>query len=216
VRLEKWQRNSIYEAIQGAGLDPGEFECRNDDTESQLTHRWSESYLILGGNPGHYVGRSVIGEAAARPYEAYSWHALEERVSGWLADVNRDLETPDLWAELRREQETLGVAPEENANTTFTADEQAEIATLLREIKERVKDRYPLSDKETLVLSANLDYLEAAAGRVGRIDWRAMFVGILVSFLLSVALPPESVRHTLIPLLRGLGHLYGLPELPGG
>ena len=51
-----------------------------------------------------------------------------ERVRTWVQDVKRDLDTPDLWAELQRETKLLGAAS--NAitdNTLFTANEQKQI-----------------------------------------------------------------------------------------
>lgn len=36
-----------------------------------------------------------------------SWPTVEERVERWAQDVQRDIETPDLWAELQREREIL-------------------------------------------------------------------------------------------------------------
>jgi hypothetical protein len=66
---------------------------------------------------------------------------------------------------------------------------------------------------------AKLDYLGDAASRVGRIDWRNAFVGVILSYILGAALPPESARsifQTFVALLRGIAHFYGLPQLPLG
>lgn len=61
------------------------------------------------------------------------------RVKRWLEEVKRDLETPDLWAELKREAELLGAGSDEiTKNAPFTPDEQKEIAGRLQEIAERV------------------------------------------------------------------------------
>jgi len=119
--LQKWQRNQIFDAIQSVGLDPKEFDLESGDAEVRIKHKWSQSYFIVGGNAGHYVGRYVVGDAPEWPYEVYSWEALIPRVSRWLEEVKRDLEMPDLWAELQREAELLGQASNEPAeNTPFT------------------------------------------------------------------------------------------------
>jgi hypothetical protein len=65
------------------------------------------------------------------------------------------------------------------------------------------------------VLNAKLDYLVGAAGRLGRIDWRNVFAGAILGFILSAALPPESARQIILELLRAIGHLFGHPALPG-
>jgi hypothetical protein len=36
--------------------------------------------FIIGGGPGHYVGRYVVGDRPGWPYDAYSWQASTTRV----------------------------------------------------------------------------------------------------------------------------------------
>ena len=139
------------------------------------------------------------------------------RVSTWLNEVKRDLEIPDLWAELRREAELLGGASNAvDENTPFTPEQQKEIAGRLQELVEYARRTYSLSEPEMQILSAKVDYLVGAADRIGRIDWRNAFAGVILGFILTAALSPESARHIVLTLLRAIGHLYGLPELPGG
>jgi hypothetical protein len=218
--LQKWQNNQIFEAIQNAGLDPRDFDPKEADAEVRIKHKWSESYFIVGGNAGHYVGRYVVGDAPDWRYEAYSWQTLMERVSGWLKDVKRDLETPDLWAELQRETELLGdTSKYATENTPFTPEEQKEIVGRLKELAEYAGRTYWLSGEQMQVLDAKIDYLVDAAGRLGRTDWRSVFVGAIVSYILTAAIPPESARSVLLTfmkLLRAIAPLFGhvLPELP--
>jgi hypothetical protein len=131
--LHKWQRNGLFEAIQAVGLDPRDFDLADSGAEVQIKHKWSESIFIIGGGPGPYVGRDVVGDGPDWPYDAYSWQALTTRVGTWLQEVKRDFETPDLWAELRREVHLLGVASDAvTENTLFTQDEQKQIAARLQ------------------------------------------------------------------------------------
>lgn len=213
--MQKWQRNEIFEAIQAVGLDPKEFDLDDDGAEVRIKHLLSESGFIIGGDPGHYEGHSVVGDAPAWPYDAYSWQGLMQRVGRWLEEVKRDFETPDLWAELQREAELLDPASDDE-NAPFTPDEQEEVARRLQELREYARQTYSLSRPQMETLDAKLDHLVDAAGRLGRTDWRGVFVGTMVSFVLSAALPPEAARHILLTLLRAIGHLYGLPELPSG
>src|SRR5689334_12587207 len=135
--MPKWKRNQILEAIQDAGLDPRDFDFEDGDAEVRIKHKWSDSYFIVGGNPAHYVGSYVVGDAPAWPYDAYSWTAIIPRISRWLKEVKRDLETPDLWAELQHEAELLGGASnEDNENTPFTPEEQNEIVGRLQALVE--------------------------------------------------------------------------------
>jgi len=122
-----------------------------------------------------------------------------------------------LWADLRAEAQLLGAASDEaTLNTPFTPDEQQQIATRLREIAEQVKATYSLSEERMRDFNSKLDYLNDAASRLGRRDWRGLCLGVLCTFALPSALPPESVRNIIGLVIRTLGHLHGFPELPNG
>jgi hypothetical protein len=169
--LQKEHRNDIVEAIQAGGLDPRHFNLNDSGIEARWKHKWSASCFIIGGGAGHYVGQRIVGDSPV-PYEVYSWQSLMERVRTWVQDVKRDLDTPDLWAELQRETKLLGAGS--NAvtdNTLFTAEEQKQIAERLRELAEHVSHMHSFSGPQIEALKERLDYLVDASGRLGRKDW---------------------------------------------
>jgi hypothetical protein len=160
----------------------------------------------------------AVGEESPRGYPVNSWSAVENPPLGlWLSEVKHDLETPNLWTQLRQDQETLTTATSEDAeNTPFTAAEQAEIANQLREIKEYVTKTYDLSAGQMHVLETRLDSIRDAASRLGRRDWLTWVAGTLT--ILQAVLPPGAIRHILLMTLRSAAHLLGhpIPELPSG
>lgn len=218
--LVKWKRNQVFEAIQAAGLAPEGFDWDGGADGNCIRHLPSEAYFVFGGVPGRYVACYAAGDDdPVEEREALSWQAQMRHVERWLAAVKRDIEMPDLWAELQHETELLGATADEAIeNTPFTPDEREEIAERLQEMKDYARHTYSLSEAQMLDLDAKLDYLVDATGRLGRTDWRGVFVGIILSFALTAALPPESARHILLTLLRSIGHLlgHGFPELPSG
>jgi hypothetical protein len=138
-------------------------------------------------------------------------------VETWLDDVKRDIETPDLWAELQGAAGLLGVGSGDLAeNTPFTREEQEEITRQLQELAENAKREYSLSEVQMRVLNETVSYLVDAVGRLGRTDWRGLVIGMMLSFVLSVALPPDAARHIFFSIIRIIGHRYGFPELGGG
>lgn len=147
------------------------------------------------------------------------WPTVVERIELWAHNVKEDVNTPDLWAELQREREILtGARYEDVENTPFTSDEQAEIAEQLQQIKYFVKETYALSGAQMLSLEAGLDDLKVAAGRIGRKDWRLLFLGVILNLVFVVLLPPEAVHGIIAMAADGLDHLFGgggsPPELP--
>lgn len=219
MELEKWKRNQVFKAIQAAGLAPEGFGWDDGADESCIRHLSSGAYFVFGGVPGGYVARYVAGDAPVEEREALSWQKQMQLVERWLAAVKDDSDMPDLWAELRRETELLGATADEAIeNTPFTPDEREEIAGRLQEMRDYARRTYSLSEEQMRVLDAKLDHLAAATGRLGRTDWRGLFVGTMLTFVLTAALPPESARHILLTLLKSIGHSlgHGFPELPSG
>ena len=169
--------------------------------------------VFLHHELGYYAGQKVVGDGAVWPYGPCSWQSLMPRVSMWLGEVKRDLETPDLWSELQREAKLLEAGSYAiTENTPFTSDEQKEIAGRLDELAKYLSHTYSLSRAQTQAVGEKLDYLVKASGRLGRKDWFNTFVGVILGFVLSAALAPESARNIFLSSLRAIGLLY--PELP--
>ena len=218
MKLEKWEKNAIFKAMQEGGLHPSEFKFADGEDDVRIDHRLSASYFLIGGDALRYVGSYVVGDAAPWPYEDSAWPRLMARISRWVKNVKSDVETPDLWAELQRETELFGAGPDEAVeNTSFTPDEREVIEAQFRVLREKAQSAYSLSDAQMLILDAKIDYLIGADDRLGRIDWRNVVVGTMFAYALEAALPPGSARDILLTLLRSTAHFYaqGFQALPG-
>jgi hypothetical protein len=217
--LDKGQRNEIYEAIAAAELDPQDFELKQDRARSTsyLRHHRSASEIVIGSARGTYSGTEQVGGGLPRSYDAFVFPELVRCVSDWLEQVRSDVETPDLWAELAKDQEILGPLPAATLeNTPFSVAEQLEIAKQLAEIKTHVKQTHALAGDQMQALEERLDYLQDATGRMNRIDWRNAAAGVLLSAIVNAVLPGDATRDVLLMLFRVVGHMFGHPilELP--
>jgi len=211
--LQKWHKNEIFKAIQTVGLDPRNFDLNDSGAEVRIKDRSSASCFIVRRESGYYVGQYVVGDGPVWPYSPCSWDTLLPRVSGWLEEARRDLDTPDLWAELQRETKLLGAGSNAvTENTLFTVEEQKQIAERLRELAKHVSHMHSFSGAQIEALEEKLDYLVDASGRLGRKDWLNAFIGATLGYILGAALPPESARIIFQTFLRAIGLLY--PELP--
>jgi len=220
VQLEKFQRNAIFRGILDGGLDPIECELAESVVEVRIKHVPSGSVFILGGDARRYTGSYVVGDSALSwPYEAFTWTEVPEKVRRWAEEVRRDVDTPDLWADLQREREILTSARYEAVeNTLFTPDEQVEVAKQLRAIKEYLKKTYSLSGEQMSRVEARFDEAEEAARGIGRKDWLLLFCGVMFTVVVTGLLPPEAVHHIILMAIHGLDHLFGgggrPPDLP--
>jgi hypothetical protein len=223
MQLDKFQRNDIFVAIADTGMRPEDFELFETPThETCLRHPSSGSELRLVRELLLQAGNRLI-EVRWRiedgPQKHRNFGDIQSAVKGWLNELKRSLETPDLWATLREQNDLAGPAVTDGYdNTPFTASEQAEIAKQLDEIKLYVQKTYDLTDEQTRTLEGRLKYLEQAANRMGRIDWRNAAAGVLLSTLVSAMLPSDAARDVVTMLFRFVGHMYGhpLPELSAG
>ena len=214
--LNKLSKNEIFKAIQAVGLHPADFDLQDDAAEVRLKHKRSASCFTIRSEGLKFVGRSVAGDFWDMPFEVYSLESVIQRISSWLDYVKLDLNTQDLWAELHRDDQLLFSATSDDVteNSRFTPDEQNEIGTRLQILAEDARRTYSLSAAQVRVLDAKLDYLVNAARRLGRKDWLHVCAGVILTLIIGAVLPQSAPRDMFLGLLRAIGHLYGLPDLP--
>ncbi|MGZ6693245.1 MAG: hypothetical protein ACXVHQ_38325 [Solirubrobacteraceae bacterium] len=121
MALKKWQRNEVFEAVEGRGLSPEEFEWDVGADESSLRHLPTGAYFAFGGVAGDYSARYLAGDGPVEERAGLSQYRLMEQVGFWLGRLKLDIDTPDLWAQLQRERALLAaVSDEAIENTPFT------------------------------------------------------------------------------------------------
>jgi hypothetical protein len=136
----------------------------------------------------------------------------------WAAGVKADIDTPDLWDNLKHVKDVFANSEDEDYdNTPFTEYEQEHIAKQISAIKEYVKKTYSATSELMSHIEARLDEAEKASHRIGRKDWLMAFNGAVFSLVLTDFLPQQAAQHILVMALQGLGHLFGIggpPQLP--
>jgi len=219
MTLEKWKRNEIYEAVKAAGLSPETFSWDDGAEPILFRHPSSGAHFVFGGVPGFYATSFVAGDYTRSETRSFSWQALMQRVRTWLSYVKLDIETPDLWDQLRREAELLGRATDEALeNTHFAPDERDEIVSQLNEFREYATKTFALSEEHLKDLNSKVDYLIEATSRLGRKDWLNACIGALMGLIVVAALPPDVAHHCLQALWSGIAHFFGdgRPNLGSG
>lgn len=210
------QKNEVLATIQRVGLVPREFDwdpAQAANYEEVFVHLptkyWFRFQVSDFGHsyrysPGH---RQIVSSG-----ELQAWQTVITNVETWLRAVQREAETPDLWAELRRERVLTGsraIPASPHENTPFTREEQAEIRRQLNEGMAFVQQTLQLSEEQFEELTARLDYLADAATRMNRFDWKNTLTGTLVTAVIQSILPAEPVQAVLSLILRGVAALFG-------
>lgn len=212
IALNKDQRNAVLAAIRDARLVPEEFDCVGA-VGTRLCHLPTGAYFVVEGVAGAYSSQYSAGDGPVEQREGLSEYRLMQQVDLWLAKLKRDIDTPDLWAELRRERELLAAASDVSIeNTPFTPAEQEDIAEQIRDIKDYLIRTHALSEAQV----ARLDYLIDASGRVGRKDWFLMAASVILGYVVMAVLPQAAAVHVLGTLLLSVGHVLGGEPPPLG
>jgi hypothetical protein len=212
-RLLKSQKNEILTLIQQAALDPMEFEWQErEETETyshgevtlhfhRLIHKPSGYAALFGEN---FLSYSPGSQSPNETESKIGWTGKRAAVVHWLVYLTREIEAPDLWGSLSQEQELLSIEPAEAVNTPFTSDEQAKIKSAIEEIRVYITSTYSLAGEPLAKVNRKLDYLIDASTRLGRIDWKNIFVSALISLALQQLSPSgPSLRE----LFAAAGHL---------
>lgn len=214
--ITKIQRNSLLEAIAKTDLNVSDFDLIvSSASDVRIIQISTGSYFRVAEiYKGYLIDRQVEGYPKENHYPN-KWAEVWRLANSWLADIIRDVTTPDLWDELRSQREFLseagyGASPDR----PFAADERGEIAVQIRQIKEFLRENASLTGDQMSDIEKRLDEAEEAASRVNRKDWLLLFLGIMFTLIISGLLTPETVQHVLGMAIHGLSHLYAAGEKP--
>lgn len=223
------QRREIFELIRRSEFEARHFELRDAGQVdhigeyAEIIHKPTRYYLRIRrgsfqGDSGWRVELSPAMETRVGSSAVGPWREIVlPGVDVWLELLARELDAgEDPWEQIAHQRELVAPELHTTENTPFAPEERAQISTQLREIKEYLRSTQSLSEASTAAIEDRLAYLEEAAGRMGRVDWRNAFVGVMLGLVVEAVAPPEVVREVLALALRGLSHLFGvpLPELP--
>ncbi|HTB50770.1 MAG TPA: hypothetical protein VK701_07315 [Solirubrobacteraceae bacterium] len=237
--LSKRSRNELYKAIEESGIEPRLFSLdphpkrghgdrdhltiHHDDTGARLVIEGPDPRSVIinfrgpvPADAGVLDVRATNSEGVEQVRIGIRWQGVLDCVRAWSAGVKTVVEAPDLWSDLAREADefyNLGTVD----NTPFSEAELKEIAEALNGLKLYAKRTYSLSSEESREIEARLDYLIAASRRVGRLDWRNLAVGALLSAVAGALLPQPVMQGVLRAFISSVGHIFGIniPQLPG-
>jgi hypothetical protein len=218
--LTRRLRNDIFETIAARGLDPASCELTDRTVgignQVDLVHQPTRSkFTVWTRQPDMYHTDVVVGGADQVRRAAVGWPQLMDELATWADEVRYEMDTPDLWAELRQVPQVLAASQATDAsNAPFSPNEQSEISGKLDEIKKLVRERFELTDEQFAVIDERLDDAEEASKRLGRKDWILMFYGAVTSTFMTDAVPPNVIQTVLTTVVHGIAHIFGFGGPP--
>lgn len=212
--LRRKERNEIFDLVQEAGLSPAEFSWGEANGRSRIIH--------VPTGEAHIFGRTHI--TRRRPVPAYvinmlyelvegSWRAQRRAFRSWLEDLRDEITTPDAWAFLQSgEQASFFDATEAGTdNSPFSPDEREQIAAHLHQLRIGAIDRQSLSEAQLRALDSKIEDLLDASRRLGRKDWQTVFLGVMLTLVVTSVLTPETMQQLTEEFRRGVTGLFSQP-----
>jgi hypothetical protein len=203
-KLSRLELNEIHDLVVHAGLLTTDFTW-SDVKETyfhhlDFSHRPTGSQLTISSSPSlsnarRYTWWPKITSASSSPThdaDTRSWPEAKSLISKWLLVVRENHEAPDLWR--LSQQERAAFEFEDEQNTPFTEREVAAIAVQLGEVRALVGSLQNVSQDQADKIDRILAYAEGAARRVGRIDWKNIFISTLLKMLLAAGLDAQSTK----------------------
>ncbi len=227
--LTKLERNKIYDAIAGSGLDPAEFKLTVTSAKTVISHVSGSTFEFaykpgnareafssavrgeIGTVRGRYISiESVVIDGSQEIRDAApNISDLMIDIREWADEIRLVLETPDLWAETQRSRDfAINIQQADAGNTPFTNDERRRIVVELEAIKEQVKEQFDLTSEQIAGIDQWKDEVAEASERIGRKDWRLLAYGTIINLVVTDALPPEVARHILAMFIQVIAHLF--------
>ena len=89
------QWSAILQAVERAGLNPCAFYITDDGADCEWSTRCPPRLTLYRDTTWRYLGTCFVGFGVERSFDL-AWLAVVPHVGGWLAELKRDLDPPDL------------------------------------------------------------------------------------------------------------------------
>lgn len=132
------------------------------------------------------------------------WPGQVQNVEAWARNLKREFAEPDLWSTISEEKRLAEGASQSNGNSPFSPEERQRLAQDVKEIRQFLARTYSLNQEQAKFVDDRLHYLTEASERVGRKDWINLTLSVLMTIIISLAMPPDASRE----LLRFAGQVF--------
>jgi hypothetical protein len=119
------------------------------------------------------------------------WQNIFSILISWLQSLKAELEEPDKWEQVYRLGSEMPFQITEGNNSPFIYREVEQISDAIKRVRAELLT-IGLQERQLRIANAKLDYLMEKAKTFGRIDWRNIMIGALVTLAMEAALPPEA------------------------
>lgn len=187
--LLKSQSNEVYLALAKKGFKASDFAWEEVDSlnydkrkSALLRHTSSQYYFVFDNHGKYYYQCSPSYQSIFESSQRDSWKGLMSSFNNWVDYLSREVNAPDLWAELPSETELVESTSTENDNSKFNEEESKLIADGMEEIKQYLLTAHKLDPE---LIEGQIKYLVESSERLGRKDWKNALIAVIFSIIIQ-------------------------------
>ena len=200
MELMRSQKNELLEIIKTFELESFNFKWSMDKDifERQIqTLRYKDTSYYFAINISRDTFTCLCSPGEEKIHEStvqYKWENARYDFRQWLYYLEREISQPDLWEELEKIKVFDDIEFEsesENTMQQFTYQETMQIENGINEVRKYLIEVVENDKEQSKIINEKLDYLIHASKRMGRMDWKNVFVGAFVNIATSIGLNQE-------------------------
>ena len=206
MKLLTSQKNEIFVEIDNAGLNPSQFTIENihstlgnNESDTHLKYKENDYFFTFGTGKNRNDTHACTYSPGDNEYEKFeypgSWALQISCFKKWLSYLKREIEIEDKWKRLEGEINNFDFKFKqefEEENEKFSYIEYEEISLKIDLIKEKTQN-LNITEEQLLKLNQSLDFVKEKAKHLGKVDWKNMFVGIIIQYFINFSITPELV-----------------------
>ena len=216
--LMKSQKNEVFKILQDAGLEPANFAWKIG--RADVSRRFID-VPRLEYHDGQYYFQFEPKSCTLSPgeltafaqYEAINWPMQIDNLIEWTDNLKREIEAPDLWAEMEKYKTSVSLAlPEQILNEPIPAYEAEEIAKKLEQLANKIQEQFNLTNEQNKFVRRKLNYLAEAAKSQRSVNFVYMVIGVFVTIATALTLAPDQAKELwelIKSIMGGVIHLIG-------
>ena len=207
--LRKSQRNDLFIAIESEDLKHTDFDSKvlketdfdaNTYSVPQIIHKPTEYYFNFHSKPlGYsiaYSPQSISNAGQIYLDSELPWEDVVRFFTDWLKELKVELDTPDLWEIIHKENTLLEAAGiREFENNIISDGELVMIEKGITEIKEFIFRTQSPSEEQKEFIDGRLNYLVESGKRNAKAGWIQLAIGVLIAITLAMGMNPDETRE---------------------
>lgn len=190
------QKNQLFDKVLEQGFSPSQFELNDTAGDTNITYKGTSYYFNMHTAIQGLVSiRFSPGSDKLREekHGLRSWSDQSIIFNTWIQLLRKEVSQPDKWANFLKVAQGITWPESDEENSQFIFQEVEQIRGCAEQAKTSL-GQLNLSPEQLRAIESKLDYIVERAKTLGRIDWKNLMVGTLITLVVSLALSSETAK----------------------